>query len=97
MSPLYIPVCHMQVSRTLLYTFLERKSFPSKITRHPRIAEAMDSINPACELQNLRKAHVENQRTIDELKKKIEYLRQTLEDYNATLSRCLVALGQNKK
>lgn len=48
------------------------------------------------QLQSLQKAHMENQKIIEELKKQNQFLRQTLENYNAALSRCLVALGRQK-
>lgn len=57
----------------------------------------MDPTKSLSDLQSLQEAHAEDQKTIDELRKQNQYLRQTLEEYNAALSRCLAALGQNQK
>lgn len=57
----------------------------------------MDQNKSISDSQYLQKVHLEDQKTIDELRKQNQYLRQTLKEYNATLSRCLAALGKNQK
>ncbi|QQK42268.1 hypothetical protein Pdw03_6169 [Penicillium digitatum] len=83
--------------RTFTFGECQPPLHPEKITELSRIANDMESAYPLSEFRSLQRAYVEDLKTIDELKKQNQYLRQTLKEYNAALSRCLAALEKNQK
>ena len=57
----------------------------------------MDVMKILEDLRCLQETHAEDQKLIDELRNQNKHLKNILKEYNAALSRCLVALEKTRK